>query len=304
MAELDVAGTLALERANALLLGVDAVEARLAEARERLARAVADSEAEWSRLSGLAAEAAAEIAAEAQELFGEGTQAQEALLQLRGSYERLATEAEEEKERIEEELEAFAGRLREVDPALQKRLADAEQAAQGLRERAEALEAELKQALAETEAALSDDLTGELRELEEGIRERTEALGAFLVGEAVPTVNAAVEELLAQLQGAEAAVRESLEAAERSVAEGAESAVEEVAAGHEQTLNELAELGASLEALLHKLNALAESGGAAVQKDGEALNEVGREAQDSLNATLGLVKDVEETLRHYSFVHF
>src|SRR5712692_10044600 len=147
MAELDVAGSLALERANALLLGVDAVEARLAEARERLARAVADSEAEWTRLGGLAAEAAAEIVAEAQELFGEGTQAQEALLQLRGSYERLATEAEEEKERIEEELEAFAGRLREVDPALQKVLAEAEQAAGGLRERAEAVEGELKQVL-------------------------------------------------------------------------------------------------------------------------------------------------------------
>ncbi len=216
----------------------------------------------------------------------------------------MATEAEEEKERIEEELEAFAGRLREVDPALQKALADAEQAAQGLRERAEALEAELKQALADTDAALHDGLAGELRELEDAIRVRTEALGAFLVGEAVPTVNAAVEELLAHLQGAEASVRESLEAAERTVAEGAESAVEEVAAGHEQALNELAELGASLEALLHKLNALAEDGGAAVQKDGETLNEVGREAQDSLNAALGLVKDVEETLRHYSFVHF
>jgi ABC-type transporter Mla subunit MlaD len=304
MAELDVAGGLALERANALLAGVDAVEARLAEARERLARAVSDSEAEWSRLGGLAAEAAAEIAAESQDLFGEGTQAQEALLQLRGSYERLATEAAEEKERIGEELEAFAGRLREVDPALQKALAEAEQAAGGLRERAEAVEGELKQVLAETDAALHDDLAEELRELEEGIRQRTEALWAFLEGEAVPTVNAAVEELLAQLQGAEASVREALEAAERTVAEGAESAVEEVATGHEQALTELADLGTSLEELLHKLNALAEDGGAAVQKDGEALNEVGREAQESLNATLGLVRDVEETLRRYSFVHF
>jgi ABC-type transporter Mla subunit MlaD len=293
-----------LERANALLAGVDAVEARLAEARERLARAVSDSEAEWSRLGGLAAEAAAEIAAESQDLFGEGTQAQEALLQLRGSYERLATEAAEEKERIDEELEAFAGRLREVDPALQKALAEAEQAAGGLRERAEAVEGELKQVLAETDAALHDDLAEELRELEEGIRQRTEALWAFLEGEAVPTVNAAVEELLAQLQGAEASVREALEAAERTVAEGAESAVEEVATGHEQALTELADLGTSLEELLHKLNALAEDGGAAVQKDGEALNEVGREAQESLNATLGLVRDVEETLRRYSFVHF
>jgi chromosome segregation ATPase len=304
MAELDVAGSLALERANALLLGVDAVEARLAEARERLARAVADSEAEWSRLGALAAETAAEITAEAQELFGEGTQAQEALLQLRGSYERLATEATDEKERIEEELEAFAGRLREVDPALQKALAEAEQAAVGLRERAEAVEGELKQVLAETDAALHDDLAQELRDLEDGIRQRTEALSAFLDGEAVPTVNAAVEELLAQLQGAEASVRESLEAAERTLAEGAESAVEEVAAGHEQALNELADLGASLEELLHKLNALAEDGGAAVQKDGEDLNRVEREAQESLNATLGLVRDVEETLRRYSFVHF
>jgi chromosome segregation ATPase len=283
---------------------VDAVEARLAEARERLARAVADSEAEWSRLGALAAETAAEITAEAQELFGEGTQAQEALLQLRGSYERLATEATDEKERIEEELEAFAGRLREVDPALQKALAEAEQAAVGLRERAEAVEGELKQVLAETDAALHDDLAQELRDLEDGIRQRTEALSAFLDGEAVPTVNAAVEELLAQLQGAEASVRESLEAAERTLAEGAESAVEEVAAGHEQALNELADLGASLEELLHKLNALAEDGGAAVQKDGEDLNRVEREAQESLNATLGLVRDVEETLRRYSFVHF
>jgi hypothetical protein len=304
MAELDVTGSLALERANALLAGVDAVEARLAEARERLARAVADSEAEWSRLGGLAAEAAAEIAAEAQELFGEGTQAQDALLQLRGSYERLATEAAEEKERIDEELEAFAGRLREVDPTLQKALAEAEQAAVALRERAETAEGELKQVLAETDAALHDDLAEELRELEDGIRQRTEALWAFLEGEAVPTVNAAVEELLAQLQGAEASVREALEVAERTVAEGAESAVEEVAAGHEQALTELADLGASLEELLHKLNALAEDGGAAVQKDGEALNDVGREAHDSLNAALGLVRDVEETLRHYSFVHF
>jgi ABC-type transporter Mla subunit MlaD len=304
MAELDVTGGLALERANALLAGVDAVEARLAEARERLARAVSDSEAEWSRVGGLAAEAAAEIAAESQDLFGEGTQAQEALLQLRGSYERLATEAAEEKERIDEELEAFAGRLREVDPALQKALAEAKQAAGGLRERAEAVEGELKQVLAETDAALHDDLAEELRELEEGIRQRTEALWAFLEGEAVPTVNAAVEELLAQLQGAEASVREALEAAERTVAEGAESAVEEVATGHEQALTELADLGTSLEELLHKLNALAEDGGAVVQKDGEALNEVGREARESLNATLGLVRDVEETLRRYSFVHF
>src|SRR5258708_24313574 len=101
MAELDVAGSLALERANALLLGVDAVEARLAEARERLARAVADSEAEWTRLGGLAAEAAAEVAAEAQGLFGEGPQAPEALLQLRGGHARLATAAEVPKEPIE-----------------------------------------------------------------------------------------------------------------------------------------------------------------------------------------------------------
>ena len=304
MADLDQAATRALQAAQEMLRAADEAQAGLGLVRERLAEASARMDGDWMRLLEVGRELLEQATAEERDLPAARAESVAALEALGRTGQQLVREAAHEAEETRAALEGSLGRV-ETLPAEALRLADEGDAAeQAVRDRLEAIETELGQALSETEQLLQEAWTGELRDLGAEVERVTSALAVCVEAECLPAVAAHSRALFDRLVATEDELRSTLERTASATEAATEEGLRACAGGFDEALAELRRAGSDtgdrLDRLRASLDGQVDDFGSAKDRWDELLRATLaglREARDAL-------RQLEDTLHQFSFVHF
>lgn len=302
MADLDQSAGEALDTVSDLVTAADRAQARFAELRERVTQAQVRLDSEWTALRERTHLFLERAVAESRQLGAVKAGAHGALGTLRSGLEDLQGGAGGELAETQASFDAMGIDLERIEGDMTGALDQADEAEEGLRTRLETVQAEVEEAMAETEGLLRGALIDELRQTREEIEQEAVELAASVTGEFLAAINARSRELFDQLVETEAEIGTVLDRANEATEDAANRALRECASGVEQELTRLEGSSASLEGLLEDLEDTVSDGRKRLEDRQGRWSDVVRRTREDLREAQDLVKEVEAYLHRFGFL--